>query len=315
MARTILEIAVEAAERDATAPAPSSLFDSSNNRVSKILRIAAGDTMRDVLTRTGWLGISELHSTWAFATYPGRYAYPLPPDFLRAIPNTEHRGGWPMGLVGPASPQTWAHWLFGGAATPVQMGWRIRNNALWIEPVPSAYELITIDYVSRFPVASLLAPGDYDFTASPPTCNAPFVPRDGHLDLATLSITEDPEGEAEYEAGPGWDVAVFGEETFEALRRISPLSGVTPLPQVRRPSFTADTDKPAFEDDHLLSLGMTFRARRALGKDYAEIAAEYEAEIEMKLGSDAGGAREIRLGCGDDVPQAVPLGGGRWMVS
>lgn len=314
MARTILEIAVEAAERDATAPAPTTLFGT-NNRVSKILRTAAFDTMREVMAKTDWIGLSELHSTWAFSTRPGRYAYPLPPDFLRLIPNTEHRGGWPMGMVGPASPQSWAHWLFGGAATPVQMGWRIRNNVLWIEPTPQAYELITIDYVSRFPVVSNIAEGDYDFTQSPPSCFAPFVPRDGHLDLATLDVSDPVEGEGEYDAAPGWDIAIFGEETFEALRRLSPVSAAAPLPQVRRPTFTADTDLPAFDDDHLLSLGMTFRLRRAIGKDYAEVAGEYEEQLEMKLGSDAGGARTLRLGACDDVAQTVPLGGGRWMVS
>ncbi|MFE3836922.1 phage adaptor protein [Pseudogemmobacter sonorensis] len=313
MARTILEIAQEAAERDATAPAPEKLFDT-DNKVSKILRRAASDTMREFLAKTGTVGTSEFQSTWAFTLVPRRYAYPLPPDFLRVIPDTEHRGGWPLGLIGPANPRSWANWLHGGAAAPASMGWRIRNNLIWFEPVPAAMELVTIEYISRYPVVSGIKAGDYDASQTPPICTAPFVPRDGHIDLAA-PVAPTVENQGEYDAPPGYDIAVWGPETFEELRRISVTSGIAPLPQVRRPQFTADDDLPAFEDDHPLSLGMTFRLRRALGLDYAEIAAEYEAEIEAKVAADAGGGRAFRLGVDCGSAAVAPLGDGRWLVS
>lgn len=313
MSRTILEIAKEAAERDATAPAPTTLFNT-GNRIAKILRTAASDTMREYTTRTNWIGSSELHSTWVFSTVPGRYAYPMPPDFLRIIPNTENRGGSPLGLVGPATPQAWANWLFGSGAGAAQMAWRIRNNAIWLNDVPQAYELITIDYVSRFPVVSLIEEGDYDMSKSPPVCNAPFVPRDGYLVVPDqLDITTD--GTALFEQPPGWDTGVFGQEQSEALHRLNPASALDPKPQVRRSAFTADTDLPAFEDDHLLSLGMTFRLRRALALDYAEAAGEYEEMLEVKIADDAGGSRPFRIGGGRDFPDVAPLGNGRWLVS
>jgi hypothetical protein len=196
------------------------------------------------------------------------------------------------------------------------MGWRIRNGALWVDPTPSAYELVTIEYISRYPVVSAIRPGDYDDTQSPPVCNAPFVPRDGHLILPDqLDVTEPVEGQGVYDGPPGWDVAVYGQETHEVLKRISRSSGIAPFPQVRRPDFEADADMPAFDDDHVLSLGMTFRLRRALGKDYAEIAAEYEHEIETRRAANAGGARAFRIGGHEEAHDAVPLGGGRFMVS
>lgn len=314
MARSILEIAQEAAERDNTAPAPTTLFGS-NTKVAKLLRVAAKDTMREFLQRSGHSGLSEFHSTWVFSLQPGRYAYPLPPDFLRMIPNTEHRGGWPLGLVGPASPQVWASWIFGGAVTAVEMGWRVRNNAIFFEPTPAAAELVAIEYISRYPVVSRLAEGDFDFTLTPPAAVAPFVPRDGHLDLSGLSITQEVDGQAVYDGQPGWDVGVFGQEVSEVLRQINPSSDRAPYPQVRRPEFTADTDTPAFEDDYLLSLGMTFRLRRGLGLDYAEAAAEYEMELAQKLDHDAGGARAIRLGCDGPGWDTYPVGGGKWLVT
>lgn len=314
MARSILDIAKEAAERDNTAPAPTSLFNS-NTKIAKVLRHAAKDTMRDVMRRTGYSGLSEFHSTWVFALQPHRFAYPLPPDFLRMIPNTEHRGGWPLGLIGPASPQAWASWIFGGAVTAVEMGWRIRNGAIFFEPTPTVAELVTIEYISNYPVVSNVTAQDYDFSTSPPTCLSPLVPRDGYMNIEGLNLTPAVENQGVYDGPPGWDIAVFGPEVSEILRQINPQSGIAPFPQVRRPEFETDADKPAFEDDYILSLGMTFRLRKALGLDYAEAAADYELELEQKLAHDAGGARSIRMGgCGADY-DTYPVGGGKWLVT
>lgn len=312
MARSILEIAKEAAERDATAPAPTTLFGS-DTKIARTLRNAANDTMREYLRKTEYVGLSEFMSTWVFALSPGKFAYPMPPDFLRTIRNTEYRSGWPLGLIGPATPQTWASWVFGRCAPPIQTGWRIRNNAIFFTPTPSASELVIIEYISRYPVVSNLVDGDYDLTGPFPVCNVPFVPRDGYIAVTDDLPAVNP-GTGGYDTLPGWDIATFRQEQSEVLRAINPLSGVDPLPQVRRPQFSADTDKPAFEDDHLLSLGMTFRLRRSLGMDYAEIAAEYEEEMEVKSSTDAGGAKDINLHRRHSMDEVIPLGGGRWMV-
>ena len=178
MARTILEIAQSAAERDVTAPAPSALFGT-NDRIARALRSAAYDTMREYLVVSNWVGLSEFQSTWVFALRPGVFAYPLPPDFNRIIPNTEQRNGWPLGLVGPTSPQSWAAWLYGQAAVSAPMGWRIRNNSIVIEPTPQAEELVVIEYITRYPVVSPVKSGDYDFSTTPPSTIDPVVPRDG----------------------------------------------------------------------------------------------------------------------------------------
>lgn len=314
MARTILEIAQEAAERRNTAPAPYSLFQT-NTKIAKVLKVAAADTLRDLERRTGHTGLSEFHSTWVFALQPGRYAYPLPPDFLRMIPNTEHRGGWPLGLVGPATPQAWASWIFGGAVTAVEMGWRIRNNAIWFEPTPSAVELVAIEYISRYPVVSRVATGDFDMSQTPPVCQVPLVPRDGYLDLAAYTATDPVTNEALYDVPPGWEESVFGGDIAASLRALNPTATAQPYPEVRRPSFVADTDKPATDDDHWLSLGMTFRLRRGLGLDFTEEAAEYEEEMDQKLAHDAGGARAIRLGGAGPEWDTYPVGGGKWLVT
>lgn len=316
MGRTILEIAQEAAERDATAPKPAKLFGT-NDRVARILRQAAKDTMREYLRTSGWQGFSDLHSSWVFALMPNQYAYQLPPDFLRVIPRTEQRNGWTMGLVGPATPQDWSAWVYGGSAVAAPMGWRIKNNVLFIEPTPTKTELVVIEYISKYPVVSEIREGDYDLTADPVQTFAPIVPRDGHLTLNNDDILEqDDDEDGQYGQAPGWDIANWPSDPFEILRRIHPLSGAEPLPEVRRPEFTTDADRTPFEDDHMLSLGMTFRLRRGLGLPFSEHAAEYEAEMSIKGATDAGTPRGFRLGNDyhNSGGYAVPMGDGKWMV-
>ena len=315
--RTILEIAKEAAARDATAPQPATLFGN-QDRIARVLRTAATDVLRDYLRRTRWVGLSDFHSSWVFAFQPGRYAYPLPPDYLRMIPGTEMRGGWSLGLIGPATPQAWANWLYGVGTNTASHGWRIKNNAIWIDPTPTTEELVVIEYISRYPVVSEIRTGDYNLATDPLQTNAPIVPRDGWLDLENVEnlMPTGGEGVGRYGILPGWGEAVWGAEPEELLKRLLPTSSVDPLPEVRRPEFTEDTDKPVFEDDHLLSLGMTWHLQRALGKPYAERADEYETELAVKVAEDAGGARSFRFGCDEHSEQGVvPLGDGRWLVS
>lgn len=312
MSRTIIEIATEAAERNNTAPAPSTLFGT-NEGTAKILRNAATDTMRDILRQTNWRGISEFHSQWAFPTIANKHAYALPPDFLRIIPDTETRGGWPLGLIGPASPQSWAYWIVGVGATTAPMGWRIKNNVLMLEPTPTSAELLVIEYISRYPVVADVTDDDLDLSAQPVRAVSPFVLRSGYIAEGTDDVV--PAGTFFYGAPPGFDTGVWNEDVWEYLKHLNPLSAVAPLAQIRKPAFTADTDLPAFADDYLLSIGMTFRLRRALGLPYEEEAAEYEQEMEMKLATDAGGGRDFGFGREHDTYGALPLGGGNWMVS
>ena len=316
MGRTILEIAKEAAEREATAPAPATLFGD-NNRIAKILRGAAKDTMREYLRASRWEGQSEFHSQWVFSLIPGRFAYPLPPDFLRMIPNTEQRGGWPMGLIGPATPEVWARWMSGAAAVTAPMGWRIKNNVLFLEPTPQHSEMVMIEYITRYPVVSEIKTGDYDLTSQVPVTIAPIVPRDGWIEPGTQVPIPSAPDDFSYDTGDGqgFDQGLWVSEPSEILKRLNPNSIVRPLPEVRRPEFEHDDDRPAFEDDYLLSLGMTWRLQRALTLPYAELAAEYEAEMANKLAEDAGGARDFRIGRDRYGCDVLPLGGGTWLVS
>ena len=312
--RTILAIAQEAMDRDNTGPRPATLFGN-NNRDARIIRQAAKDTMRDIMRSSNWRGLSELTSTWILALQPGVFAYPLPPDYLRILPDTEHRNGWPLGLIGPATPQCWNAWMHSGASVPTSMGWRIRNNAIYFHPTPEAAELVAIEYISHYLVVADVVPGDYD-GETPPNPVEGVVPRDGHMegDVSEL-VYESTDAEFAYETGPGYDAAEWALELYEILKRVNPMSQVAPLPQVRKAEFEADTDMSALADDYLLSLGITWRYRNALGKEHAQQKGDYYAELDMKQGADGGGARSFRIGQRNVELGTLPLGDGKWLVT
>ncbi|MEM1149292.1 MAG: hypothetical protein AAGI03_01875 [Pseudomonadota bacterium] len=312
MSRSILEIAQEAAERDTIAPAPTTLFGT-NDRVAKSLRNAAKDTVREILRRTNYRGLSEFQSQWALATTAGKYAYSLPPDYLRMIPNTETRGGWPLGLIGPASPQTWAYWIAGLGAVVAPMAWRIKNGILFIEPTPAAAELLVIEYISRYPAIEPVTPDKLHIDQIPVVAQSPYVLRSGMMEGDFATAVE--AGNAAYGAPPGYDLAMWGNDVWEQLKTINPLTTEAPLPQLRKEHFTDNTDLTAFKDDYILSLGMSWRLARSLGKPYAELADEYESELEARIASDAGGSRSFEFGHDGEMPETVPLGDGKWLVS
>ena len=220
-----------------------------------------------------------------------------------------------LGLIGPATPQTWSAWLRGGIVSPTVMGWRIENNMLIIHPTPTAAELVSMQYISSFLVVSDVTESDYD-SEVPPNPVSGAVPRDGHIEGAVSELVYESTGnEFAYETGPGYDAAEWATELYELLTRINPFSTVAPLPQIRKAEFTSDTDMPAFADDYILSLGVTWRYRNALGMEHAQQKGDYYAELEMKQGSDGGGPGNILLGRGSVDVGCVPPGNGDWLIS
>ena len=318
MPRTILQIAQEAAER-AILPAPSVLFGS-NDRISRILRVAAIDTMREIMDAADRNGLSDFASTWVFELEPDKFLYDLPPDYQGVIPGTEHRNNWPVGLLGPVGPIGWSNWLNNVTVPTTPYGWRIRGNKLAIEPIPTARELIQIDYKSRYAVKVALS----DMLAANKIGDnfprLPFIPMEGHIKYASSSAWGSGE----------WGVAKWGDfdpasggtlqDFMTGLRREladGSLGWTTQTgPYARKEFFDADTDLPAFDDDHVLSLGMTWRLEKGMSKDYADNMDRYYRRLQVQLADDAGGGRDISLEKSRGTLEQVPLdNNGNWVVS
>lgn len=298
--RSILAIAQEAAERSMRADPPTTLFDT-NERVARILRVAAHDVSLDMMRRPVAGGWSTLHSTWVFRLEAGVGSYRLPPDYGAMIPGTEHRETWNVSLLGPAPARVWHQWLYGLSVPIAQMGWRVQNGRIYIEPVPSVNEFATIGYLSRWPVVNPVDGADYMQAEvgadEAERVTLPLVTREGYLGTspAALGMTE--------------------SEFTERFRLLTPTQGVDVASEAmaRKERFTADIDWPVM-DDHVLSLGMTARLLRALEEPYADQQAEYEEALDVALADDAGGARDVCLDEPTINDPLVFLGGDRVLI-
>lgn len=313
MARTIKELAVEVCDR-ATVNAPETLFGT-NDRIARILRVAAKDTLRDIMRAAMKNGVSGFHSQWVFATKPGVYAYRMPPDLYKMIPGTEQRNRWPLGILGPVNPQTWSNWIAGLQYTAVPMGWRIKNNLIHFEPVPTQEEMVVIEYLSRYPVARDATDADLAPVGGYLQPISPLLPREGYIADGALDAVETTSGSKWGTAT--WGASVWGSTPRSELRRIPTSSSNTRFPeyQVRAEEFTADTDTCAIDDDHIVSLGMTWRLRKGLSMPYAEVYDEYEREKDVFLANDASRGRTIVFGESGPHEEIAPLGEGQWMVT
>jgi len=311
VAKTILELAVEVCDR-VTVNTPTTIFGT-NDRTSRILRMAAKDTLRDIMRSAMRNGLSGFQSQWVFATQPGVYAYRLPPDFYKMIPGTEQRNRWPLGILGPVSPQTWSNWISGLAYTAVPMGWRIKNNLIHFEPPPSSSEIVIIEYLSRYPVSRAATDADLQPVNGRLAPVAPLVPREGYIGDGALDVVSLTDG-SKWGAAT-WGTAVWGETAMGKLRRIPPKDTSFPDYQVRAEEFTADTDVCAIDDDYVVSLGMTWRLLKGLSMPYAEAFDEYEREKDVFLANDGSRGRTLVFGESGVQNEIEPLGDGNWMVS
>jgi hypothetical protein len=310
VARTILDIATEVCDR-VTVNVPSTLFGTNDN-IARKLRVAAKDTLRDLMRGAMKNGISGFHSQWVFATKPGVYAYQLPPDFYKMLPGTEQRSRWPLGILGPVTPQTWSNWISGLQYTAVPMGWRIKNNLIHFEPPPTQEEIVVIEYLSRFPVARDATDADLAPVNGYLQPIAPLVPREGYIHGDALDVVET--------TGPTWGeavwgTAVWGTTAISELRRIPTSSTKFPDYQVRAEEFTSDDDLCAIDDDHVVSLGMTWRLRKGLMMSYAEEYDEYDREKDVFLSNDGSTARTVVFGDTGPREEIAPLGDGQWSVT
>lgn len=311
MARTIKELAVEVCDR-ATVNTPEEIFGN-NDRIARILRVAIKDTLRDIMRGAMKNGVSGFHSQWVFATKPGVYAYRMPPDLYKMIAGTEQRNRWPLGILGPVNPQTWSNWIAGMQYTAVPMGWRIKNNLIHFEPTPTTEEIVVIEYLSRYPVVRSATDADLEIVDGRLTPRAPLIPREGYIGDDALNAV-DRENATQW-GSADWGAALWGKTATTTLRRIPTKSTKFPAYQVRAENFEADEDFCAIEDDHVVSLGMTWRLRKGLSMPYAEAYDEYEREKDVFLANDASRGRTITFGDAGPHEEVAPLGNGQWMVT
>lgn len=266
-------------------PAPTVIFGS-NDRLSRRLLVALRQSVADLLLLVDGRGWSEQQSTWVFRLEAGRASYPLPPDYLAFIQDTDTVEGATHRLCGPVSADVFSLWRAGRLIPHSRYGVRVRMGRLYVEPVPSQAEVVTIDYLSRYPAMQVVTGWDAALWDGLPSDRKtpPFVTREGYLAVTPddLGLTAD-EFDARFrlEGKPtGWDSSndTDGDGYIDAL--------------IRKEFFTADTDYAAIDADLLLQ-DVTWRVRRAIGLPYAEEAALSARLRDALKAHDHGGVQDF----------------------
>lgn len=310
MSRSIKELSIEVCDR-VTVNTPETIFGT-NDRIARILRTSVNDILRDIMRSAMRNGVSGFQSQWVFATKPGVYAYRMPPDLYKVIPYTEQLGRSPIGILGPVNPQTWNNWVSGASYSTIPMAWRIKNNLIHFESTPTKEEIVIIEYLSRFPAVRDATDDDLEIVDGRLTPIASLVPRDGYVAPDALNAVE---REGSKWGSAEWGTALWGKTATAELGRIPVTSTKFPAFQVREEKFQSDDDICAIDNDHVVSLGMTWRLRKGLSMPYAEEMNEYETEKDLFLAQDGSIGRDFSFGNGNSGDEVTPLGNGIWSVS
>lgn len=279
--------------------APTVVFGS-NDRLSRRLLTALRFSTMALLTQVGQRGWSQQQSTWVFRLVAGRSSYPLPPDYLALIQDTDRMTGALHRLHGPVEAATFAEWRAGRSLPYSEFGFRVRMGRLYVEPIPTAAQVVTLDYLSSWPALQSVAGWDTGLWDGAPSdhARAPFVTREGYLAVraADLGMTAEAfNAQFRLQDQPaGWDSSndTDSDGWNDAF--------------VRKEFFTADTDFSAL-DDNLLLADVTWRLRRAVGLPYAEEASLADRLAGVLMAHDHGGAQNFCIDGGIDRPYEPSL--------
>lgn len=84
-----------------------------------------------------------------FSFYAGQASYALPNDYDSMITQTMWDRSFRWQLLGPLEAQEWQVLKSGISPTGPRRRYRIFNNLLWIDPVPSATQYVAFEYLSN----------------------------------------------------------------------------------------------------------------------------------------------------------------------
>lgn len=142
MRDTVLEI-VKQVSRELGIPVPSaavSALDTSTQQIVGLLKSAG----YELSLFYNWEYLTE---EWAPTIVDGTDNYALPSDFVYFLDQTQwdRTNRWP--LLGPKSAQEW-QWLKGGLlSSGPRIRYRLKNNKLYLHPVPSSALNIRMEYI------------------------------------------------------------------------------------------------------------------------------------------------------------------------
>jgi hypothetical protein len=124
---------------------PTAIVSSTDVQIRQLLALM-NRTGESLMTEFPWQRLIKEHT---FSTVNGTETYSLPSDYDRVINQTEYDRTNHWELSGPHSPQDWQYLKGGIVSTGPRSRFRIRNNLIYVHPVPTAAYTFAFEYVSR----------------------------------------------------------------------------------------------------------------------------------------------------------------------
>ena len=190
---------------------PYASTDANVLQLCRLLKAVGQDLLRDF----AWTHFQKEHT---FATVAGTAAYALPADFGRMLHQTHWNRTGVMPLQGPLGAQGWQLLKAQSATGAVGLWFRVVNNEVELQPVPTSAQTLAYEYVSRYWVQPS---GQTAPTAEAPTDGADTLWLDRRLLVCALIL--------KFKRAKGFDSAAAQEDYERALARAQGADGAAPV--------------------------------------------------------------------------------------
>lgn len=149
MSRTLLQM-VQQAANEIGIPEPQFLFGNVADQEKQLIALSnrEGKDFSAVANKNG--GWQNLHKEYTFNTVIGQSAYPLPDDLEYFLDKTFWDDKYKWALIGPITAQEKQILRYGVIASGPRNKFYIRQNQMYLDPVPQSVNLIAYDYYSNF---------------------------------------------------------------------------------------------------------------------------------------------------------------------
>lgn len=148
MARTLLQL-VQAACNEIGIPEPLFLFGSTNDQEKQLIALAnrEGKDFSSMANKNG--GWQALRKDYTFTTVPSQADYALPSDLEYFVQKTFWDNQFKWSLIGPITAQEKQILRYGVVASGPRNKFYIRENKMFLDPVPTSAYMIAYDYYSN----------------------------------------------------------------------------------------------------------------------------------------------------------------------
>lgn len=148
MAKLTLQQMVIQAAAEIGQTAPTFVVGNTDTTAIQMLALAQREG-RELSRMAGlWGGWPQLRGEYIFNTAIGTDNYAFPADFQYFIPSTQWDRTFKWQLIGPLEAQEWQVLKSGITVAGPRIRWRLMDQRIYLDPVPSAVDQIVFEYYS-----------------------------------------------------------------------------------------------------------------------------------------------------------------------